>query len=603
MKNLIALVLVGTSLACGQGIIMTVAGNGTAGFSGDGGPATSAQLNFTTSTATGTLETATANPKGVAVDAVGNIYFADFGNERIRKFTLGGNITTIAGNGIAGFSGDGGPAISAEICTPEGIWLDSAGNLYIADEDGYARKISSGGTISTLAGIGGAGYSGDGGSAAQAGLYWPSGVAMDMAGNLYISDTRNNRIRKVAPGGTITTVAGNGTAGFSGDGGLATSAALDWPSAVAVDTAGNIYIADYYNGRIRKVTAGGTITTVAGGGFNFPGVNGSSATSVLLNNPSGVAVDAAGNLYFTDSYNNVVLKVTSGGTLTIVAGNGSQGFSGDGGPATSAALNFPTGIAVDAAGNVYFADNGNNRVREILSPPVSITQGGIVPIYSSATTIQPGEWVSIFGNNLASAPATWNNNFPTMLGGTTVTIDGKSAYLWYVSPMQINLQAPDDGVTGSVNVVVTTASGSATSTVTLGQFGPSFSVLDGKHVAGIIVRADGSYDILGPTGTSLGYSTVAAEAGDSVELYGVGFGPTSPSVPAGQVFSSTAPTTNAVTLTIGGTTVLPSFAGLSSAGLYQINVTIPAGIGTGDQPLVATVSGVQTQTGVLISLQ
>jgi trimeric autotransporter adhesin len=195
VKNLMASVFVCASLACGQGIIMTVAGNGTAGFSGDGGTATSAQLNFTTSTATGTLEAATANPKGVAVDTAGNVYFADFGNERIRKVSPGGNITTVAGNGIAGFSGDGGPAISAEICTPEGIWLDSTGNLYIADEDGYARKISLGGTISTLAGIGGAGYSGDGGPAAQAGLYWPSGVARDMAGNLYISDTRNNRRR------------------------------------------------------------------------------------------------------------------------------------------------------------------------------------------------------------------------------------------------------------------------------------------------------------------------------------------------------------------------------------------------------------------------
>jgi uncharacterized protein (TIGR03437 family) len=240
----------------------------------------------------------------------------------------------------------------------------------------------------------------------------------------------------------------------------------------------------------------------------------------------------------------------------------------------------------------------------------SITQNGIVPIYSSAATIQPGSWISIFGSNLAAAATTWNNNFPTTLGGVSVTVNNKSAYLWYVSPTQINLQAPGDAATGSVNVAVTNSGGTATSTVMLAPFGPSFSLLDGKHVAGIVLRSNGSgaygggtYDIVGPTGTSLGYPTVAAKASDTLELFGVGFGPTSPPVPAGQLFSGAAATTNPVQLTIGGATVLPSFAGLTSAGLYQINVTIPAGLGTGDLTLAATVGGVQTQSGVVISLQ
>jgi uncharacterized protein (TIGR03437 family) len=243
------------------------------------------------------------------------------------------------------------------------------------------------------------------------------------------------------------------------------------------------------------------------------------------------------------------------------------------------------------------------------APPV-ITPQGIVPVYSSSTTIQPGSWISIFGTNLAAAPATWAGNFPTSLGNTSVTIDGKAGYLWYVSPTQINLQAPDDTATGLVNVVVTTAGGSVTSSVTLGQYGPSFSLLDAKHIAGIILKSDGSgaygggtYDIVGPTGTSLGYSTVAAKAGDVLELFGVGFGPTTKPVPAGQAFSGAAPTTNPVQLSINNVAVTPSFAGITSAGLYQINLTLPAGLGAGDVPLVATAGGVQTPSTVVLSVQ
>ena len=240
----------------------------------------------------------------------------------------------------------------------------------------------------------------------------------------------------------------------------------------------------------------------------------------------------------------------------------------------------------------------------------SITPGRIVPIYSNVNTIQPGEWVSIFGTNLASSTMSWNSPFPLSLAGTSVTINGKAAYLIYVSPTQINLQAPDDAATGPVPVVVTTANGNASSTVTLAQFGPSFSLFDTTHVAGIILRPDGSgtqgggtYDILGPTGNSLGYPTVAAGPGDIVELFGVGLGPTSPTEAAGQAFSGAAPAVNPVYLLINGVRVTPEFAGLSSAGLFQINVIIPPGLGTGDLSLLAGVGGAQTPTGVVISLQ
>jgi len=245
-------------------------------------------------------------------------------------------------------------------------------------------------------------------------------------------------------------------------------------------------------------------------------------------------------------------------------------------------------------------------------PMPTITSGGIVPVYSNVSTIQSGEWVSIYGSNLSGtgAPATWNGDFPLTLGSTSVTVNGKSAYLWYVSPTQINLQAPLDTATGAVPVVVTTPSGSVTSTVTLAQFAPSFSLLDATHVAGIILRSDGSgafgggtYDIVGPTGTSLGYKTVAAKAGDSVVLFAVGLGPTNPVVPPGATYSGAATTTTTVNLLINSMSVAPAFCGETSAGLYQMNLTIPSGLGTGDVPLQALVGGVQTPTGPVISLQ
>ncbi|MGA3242897.1 MAG: IPT/TIG domain-containing protein [Bryobacteraceae bacterium] len=278
-------------------------------------------------------------------------------------------------------------------------------------------------------------------------------------------------------------------------------------------------------------------------------------------------------------------------------------------PEAVAGSNSDASFGISSAGNASFSYTGQNCAAASPALP-TVNAGGVVPLYSSANTIQPGSWVSIFGSNLAASATTWNGDFPTSLGGTSVTIDNRPAYLWYVSPGQINLQAPDDSATGSVSVVVTTGAGSVTSSVTLGEFGPSFSLLDGKHVTGIILRSDGSgaygggtYDIVGPTGTSLGYKTVAARGGDVLEIFGVGFGPTSPVVDAGKAFSGAAPTTNPVELSINNVAVTPTFAGITSAGLYQINLTLPSGLGSGDVPLQATVGGVQTPSGVVLSVQ
>ena len=332
-----------------------------------------------------------------------------------------------------------------------------------------------------------------------------------------------------------------------------------------------------------------------------------------MNYPYGVAVDASGNLFIAD--NNRIRKVSASGIITTVAGGGTSGL-GDGGSATAAELNNPSGVAVDLSGNLFIADNYNNRIREVSAQgpaAPSITSNGIVPIYSTISTIQSGEWVSIYGTNLATSTALYSGSlpYPASLGGTSVTIDGKSAYLYYAGPTLIDLIAPADTATGSVPVAVTTSAGTANATVTLAQFGPSFFLLDSKHVAGIILRTNGSgsqgggtYDFLGPTVTSLGYATVAAMAGDIVELFASGLGPTNPAVPAGQGSSGAAPTTNPITVLINNVSVTPSYAGASSeAGIYQINLTIPAGLGTGDVRLVATVGGAQTPATVVISLQ
>ncbi len=304
-------------------------------------------------------------PLAVTVDASGNLFIADAGNNRILKLSANGGVTTIAGNGTAGFSGDNGPATSASLNYPSNVAVDASGNLFIADEsNNRIRKVSAGGIVTTVAGNGTAGFSGDNGPATSAALNSPFDVAVDAAGNLFIADSANFRIRQVSAGGVITTVAGNGTMGFSGDGGSATSASLYYPESVAVDTSGNLFIADAGNNRIRKVS-GGVITTVAGsatGGFSG---DGGPATSASLDNPSGVAVDTSGNLFIADYVNNRIRKVSAGGVITTVAGNGTAGFSGDGGPATSASLNGPVGVSVDTSGNLFIADTFNQLIRKV----------------------------------------------------------------------------------------------------------------------------------------------------------------------------------------------------------------------------------------------
>jgi hypothetical protein len=345
-------------------IITTFAGNYAKGpgYSGDGGPAVKAQLDF-------------AND--LIFDADGNVYITDPYNSVVRKVTPEGIISTVAGNHALGpgYSGDGGAATKAQLYSPAGVVLDAAGNLYISDYDvPVVRKVTPEGIISTVAGnyALGPGYSGDGGPATKAQLANSYGLAVDGKGDLYIADFFNSVVRKVTPSGTISTVAGDGTSGYSGDGGPGIKAQLSNPCGITIDAAGNLYIADLYNAVIRKVTPSGTITTVAGDGtYGYSG-DGGPATKAQLAYLEGVYSDAAGNLFISDSYNNVIRKVTaSTGIITTVAGDGygqgdrTGGYTGDGGPATKAELNYPTGAALDAAGNLYFADEADSVIREV----------------------------------------------------------------------------------------------------------------------------------------------------------------------------------------------------------------------------------------------
>ncbi len=365
------------------GIISTVAGNGIAGYGGDGSAATLANLNF---------------PMGVTVDGFGNIYIADFSNQRIRKITTStGIISTVAGNGIAAFGGDGSAATLANLNNPQGVALDVSGNIYIVDRNNHRiRKVTaSTGIISTVAGNGIAAFGGDGSASTLANINFPRGVAVDGTGNIYITDQGNLRIRKVtASTGIITTVSGNGIQGYSGDDSVATSAKLFNPIGVAVDGAGNIYIADASNHRIRKVTAlTGIISTIAGNGTGAYGGDDSAATLAKLNNPSGITLDGSGNIYIADASNFRIRKITvSTGIISSVAGNGSAAYRGDGSAATMANLNNPTGVALDGSGNIFIADLYNQRVRKITKSTgiISTVAGNGINAYggdSSAATL------------------------------------------------------------------------------------------------------------------------------------------------------------------------------------------------------------------------
>lgn len=564
--------------------IAGILGFTTGSYAGDGGPALSAQFD---------------GLFAVLPDNSGNVYVVDQFNNRIRKIS-GGKINTIAGDGTAGYYGDStatvstAPAIDAEVNSPTGLALDAKGNLYIVDRDNNViREVNSAGNISTVAGdnAAGAGYSGDNASALTAQLNLPTSMAIDSAGNMYIADTVNNRIRKVTIStGFMTTLAGSDLHGYQGDGGTATAALLDSPVGICLDAAGDIYFSDSENHAIREIATNGVIYTVAGNGIGGFAGDGGPATQAELFYPKGIAMDAAGNLYIADYTNQRIRKVSANGIIETIAGIGITGQYGDGGPANQAELNFPTGVAVDNAGNVYIADNQNFVVRLLTPVAPSITPNGVISAsaFGAFGAAAPGGWIEIYGSALAPDSRSWattdfnGNNAPTQLDGTSVTVGGQPAYVSYISPGQVNVQIPFTVSTGSQAVVVKTTSGlSASSSVTVnalepGLVAPPLFLINGKQYV-VATFTDGVTYVL-PPNTLPGVASRLAKPGDTIVLYGAGFGPVTPAIPAGQIVQQTNSLTTPVKFSFGGTpAAAPSYAGLvpGYVGLYQFNVVVP----------------------------
>ena len=583
--------------------ISTVVGNTTtggssgAGFTGDGSPATNARLS---------------SPIQIALDSSGNLYIADSLNNRIRKVTAStGKISTIAGGSLAGWTGDGAAATLAELSDPEGIWVDSSGNIFIGDlENDVVREISNG-TINTVAGSNTGQFFGDGGPATSAALYYPLGVVTDSAGDLFIADSFNHRIRIVTPDGNINTYAGfSPTGGYSGDGGPATSANLNRPFGICLDAAGNLYIADNENHRIRKVTPGGTISTVAGIGTGGATGDGGPATKAQLNRPYDVKVDSAGDLYIADYGNSRIRMVTPDGIIHTIAGGSGPGYTGDGGGAVGAQINQPTGIALASNGTIYIADSANNVIRLLTPNPPSVSAGGVVSAgaFGGFSAIAPGSWIEIYGTNLSVDSRQWTtgdfqgNNAPTSLDGTSVSIGGQNAFVDYISGGQVNAQVPSGVATGTQTLTVKTAAGtSAAYTVTVNSTEPGMLAPPSFDIGGtqylVAQFTDNTYVL--PPGAIAGVASRRAKAGDIITIYGVGFGAVNPNIPAGQIVTATNSLVVAPQILFGSTPATVQFAGLASGyvGLYQFNVQVPSVTASDKVPVSFTLGGVPgTQT-------
>jgi uncharacterized protein (TIGR03437 family) len=473
-----------------------------------------------------------SSPLAVAVDSKGNLYISDYGNNLIREvYASNGTIQTIAGTSTPGYSGDGGPATSAQFALAHSLAFDAAGNLYIADApNARIRMINPAGIISTFAGNGTFGYAGDDGPAAEATLYYPVGVTVDSAGNVYIADYGNWTVRKVsAATGNITTVAGVGYPGFEDfpgtGGGPATKALLGLPYAVAVDESGNLFIADIGTSSILKVGTNGMIQTL---------VSDVSTTSLVT--------DPAGNLYYADYRNSVINRVLPDGTVVTVGGvsgpgiTATAGFSGDGGPANLAEYNAPYGIARDSSGNIYVADSGNQVVRLMapLNPPNVIVANGASDVgYSSPGVplpVAPGEVITIFGNNIgfpvfAPAAADANGIFETIFGLTTVTFNGIPAPILVTGPTYVSVVAPYElSGSGATEVkIVVTYNAQPTATATVPYIDASSPGIFTANSTGIW----NGLAVLNADGTVNGPYNQAASA-STITLFVTGEGQTSP---------------------------------------------------------------------------
>ncbi len=484
--------------------IITIAGTGVYGYSGDNIPANTSQL---------------MQPKGLAMDALGNLYIADPSGNRIRKISPSGIVTTIAGNGSAGFSGDGGAAINAQLSAPYDVDVDANGNLYIADGGNFRiRKVSNSGIITTIGGNGTGGFSGDGGQATSASFFYPVGIAVDGIGRVYVADWGNNRIRVIDPSGIINTFAGNGSPSYSGDGGPAVSASLFYPEEVCADNFGNVFIADRANDVIRKVNTAGVISTYAGNISASFYVEGAQATTVAMDSPIAVTADAFGNVYLIIENFNRICKVSPSGIITTISGPWfPNGYGGDGGPAISAKFYYPRGLVTDAVGNLYIADEGNSRVREVCVLPAAnagLIQGNgfVCPNSNSIYSISPVQGATSYSWNL---PTGWGGSsitntisvIPNTIAGTiSVTAINKCGQASATSTFAVSLNSVPNVSITSINTFV--CSGSMTTLNALGANSYTWSTGSNSISISISPTATSNYSLIG-TGSN-GCNGIAA---------------------------------------------------------------------------------------------
>jgi uncharacterized protein (TIGR03437 family) len=558
-----------------QYTIATLAGNGTAGYL-DGSDLSAAQFSA---------------PNSLFVDSKGAVYISDTGGARVRLVS-GGSVSTIAGTGTSGYSGNGASATAATIASPAGILVGSDGAVYIAETtNSVVRKIS-GGNIALFAGNGaGAGYSGDNGAATTAQISLPTGLAFDPSGNLYIADSGNNLIRRVDKSGNITSYVG-GTGPTAGS--------LVNPIGICFDSAGVLYIANSGGRTIVKYHPSqntGHVTVVAGNGNPGFGGDGGPAANATLNNPVGLAMDSAGNLYVADANNHRIREITADGYIFTIAGNGNIGYSGDGGSGSAAALNFPRGVAIGPDGRVYFADTGNNVIRVL----TAASGGGVTNAGSFASKVSPGALASFFGagfGNLTQQAdlGLVSNALPTVLGGISVTVNGTAAPLLFVSPGQINFQIPwktTANSSGNAVVAVLVNGGS----VTAAQI-PLQTAAPGLFTNGSAAIVQNSQDY------SVNDANHPAAAGSTIIAYLTGSGPVSPAAADGTPTPNTPLTniTSSKSAKIGATDAVVSFAGLTPGfiSLVQFNIVVPAGLAPGTYPLTVTIDGQTSNSGNIV---
>ena len=581
-----------------QYTISTFAGNGTVGYDGDGGPAADAILNY---------------PSEVLVGPDGSVYISDSFNARIRKVDPSGTISTIAGTGTRNYSGDGGAATDAELSAPYGLALDKDGNLYFTDVlVSVVRMIDKSGNVNLFAGLGTPGAGGDGSAAVDAAFYNPIAVVVGPDGNIFITDTFNNRIRVVGSDGIVATLVGDGTARYGGDGGPARYGRISHPEGLAFDSAGNLYIADTFNNRIRKVSAAdNTITTIAGQGDPGFSGDGGPAVDAMLSGPRGIAVDASGNVIFTDKLNNRVRMIAEDGNIYTIAGTGRFGDSADNGLGTDSDLRFPFGVSVAPDGRIFFVDGDNSKVKVLTPVPTipSMSDGGVVTssAFGAFDSAAPGAWLELYGSNLAARTRTWSEldfaggRVPRSLGGTRVEIDGKEGVLSYVSGNQVNVQVPADVLPGKREIVVYSAEGASQpyqiqiDDTMPGLLAPAaFDVNGTPYVAAL--ESDGGSDgqtYVLPEGAVEGITSRPAQPGETITFYGTGFGAVTPTNAMDGVTEEANSLVQSFQIFFGGTPGAVTYAGLApgNLGLYQFNVVVPVVPASDQVPVTFTLGG------------